>query len=211
MDETPTATRTARDAPAAPPPTRLWSRALVGVAGALVAALVATQLVTTFLSNAPANVVSKRYSAQISWWMDPLLLQNWQLFAPNPISENVTVDARASVGDAATLTPWLDLSAIDQAATTGDPAPSHLTMNALRNAWREYTGTHGPTGQPTSPLANTAQQYLQNLVLGYLRPREAAPIDSIQLRFVVTLIPGPGRDAAQLAPQTQTLTWWVVS
>lgn len=213
MDETPTATRTAGSTRAAAPaaPSRLWSRALVGAAALVVAALVATQLVATFLYNAPGNVVSKRYSAQVSWWISPLLTQNWQLFAPNPISENVTVDARASVGGDATVTPWLDLSAVDQAATTGNPIPGHLTMNALRNAWREYAGTHGASGQPTSPLAATTQQYLQNLVLHYLRPREPGPIDSIQVRFIITLIPGPGRTAAQLAPQSQTLTWWVVA
>lgn len=211
MNETPAATRTAGSTPPAAPPSRVWSRALVGAAALLVAALVAAQLAATFLYNAPANVVSKRYSAQISWWMSPLLTQNWQLFAPDPISENLTVDARASVGGDATVTPWLDLSAVDQAATTGNPVPSHLTMNALRNAWREYSGTHDSAGRPTSPLAATTQQYLQNLVLGYLRPREAGPIDSIQVRFTVTLIPGPGRTAAQLAPQTQTLSWWVVS
>jgi hypothetical protein len=168
-------------------------------------------MAATFLYNAPSNVVSKRYSAQISWWMNPLLVQNWQLFAPNPISENVAVEARASVGGTAEVTGWIDLSAIDQATTTGNPAPSHLTMNALRNAWREYISTHDSADRPTSPLADTARRYLQNLVLEYLRPRETGPIDSIQIRFVTTLVPGPGRDAGQLAPQTQTLTWWVVA
>jgi hypothetical protein len=197
---------------AAPPgPGRAWSRALVGAAALVIAALVATQLAATFLYNAPSNVVSKRYSAQISWWMSPLLTQNWQLFAPDPISENVAVEARASVGETGTVTPWVDLSAIDQAATAGNPAPGHLTMNALRNAWREYAGTHGPDGRPASPLAAVAQQYLQNLTLDYLRPRESAAIDSIQLRFIVTLVPGPGRTAAQTAPQIQTLDWWVTS
>ena len=184
---------------------------MVGAAALLVAALVAAQLAATFLYNAPSNIISQRYQTQISWWMNPLLNQNWQLFAPNPISENVEVDARASVGPSAGLTPWLDLSAIDQAATDGNPAPSHLTMNALRNAWREYEVTHSPSGQPSTPLAGTAQQYLQNLVLGYLRPRESGTIDSIQVRFIVTLIPGAGRTAAQSAPQTQTLAWWVVA
>ena len=197
--------------PAVRRPSRGWSRALVAAAALVIAALVAAQLITMFLYNAPSNAVSKRYSAQISWWMDPLQSQNWQLFAPNPISENVEVDARASIGASAGIGPWLDLSAIDQAATDGNPAPSHLTMNALRNAWREYEVTHSPNGQPSTPLAGTAQQYLQNLVLGYLRPRESGTIDSIQVRFIVTLIPGAGRTAAQSAPQTQTLAWWVVA
>ena len=192
-------------------PSRGWSRALVAAAALVIAVLVGTQLVAVFLYNAPDNTVSKRYSAQISWWMNPLQNQNWQLFAPNPISENVEVDARASVGPSAGLTPWLDLSAIDQATTVGNPAPSHMTMNALRNAWREFEVTHSTDGRPSTSLAGAAQQYLQNLVLGYLRPRESGSIDSIQVRFVVTLIPGSGRTAAQTAPQTQTLDWWLVA
>jgi hypothetical protein len=183
----------------------------VGVTAAATAIAVAAQLSATFLYNAPANPVSKRYQAQISWWMNPLLNQNWQLFAPNPISENLEVDARASVGPSAAVTPWVDLSAVDRAATVDDPAPSHLTMNALRNAWREYAQTHGSNGLPSSPLAATAQQYLQNLALDYLRPLERGTIDSVQVRFTVTLIPGSGRTAAQTAPQTQTLPWWVIA
>jgi hypothetical protein len=208
VDEAPTTTR---PAPAPRRPSRRWSRALVGLTAAATALVVAVQLAATFLYNAPANAISKRYQAQVSWWMNPLLNQNWQLFAPNPISENLELDARASLGSAAAVTPWTSLSAIDQAATADDPAPSHLTMNALRNAWREYADTHDSSGLADSPLAATAQQYLQNLVLEYLRPREQGTIDSVQVRFVITLIPGPGRSAAQTAPQTQTLPWWVVA
>ena len=206
-DEAPTT----HDGPIPPPrPGRRWSRALVGLTVLATAVLVAVQLSATFLYNAPSNVISQRYAPQISWWMTPLLNQNWQLFAPNPISENLEVDARASVGPSAAVGPWLNLSAIDDAATQGNPAPSHLTMNAMRNAWREFTDTHTSNGVPDSPLAATAQQYLQNLVLGYLRPRESGTIDSVQVRFVVTLLPGAGRTAAQTAPQTQTLPWWLV-
>jgi hypothetical protein len=194
-------------------PTRRWSRALVGGTVLLTAVLVAIQLAATFLYNAPSNVVTQRYTTQISWWMNPLLNQNWQLFAPNPISENLEVDARASVGPSATVTSWVNLSAIDSARTVGNPAPSHLTMNGLRNAWREFAGTHTASGLPLagSPIAGTAQGYLQNLVLGYLRPLESGTIDSVQVRFIVTLLPGSGRTAAQTAPQTQTLPWWVVA
>jgi len=208
VDEAPTATR---PAPAPRRPSRRWSRALVGVTAGVTALVVAAQLAATFLYDAPSNPVSRRYQAQISWWMNPLLNQNWQLFAPNPISENLEVDARVSVGPAAAVSPWVNLSAIDRAATVDDPAPGHLTMNALRNAWREYADTHGSDGLPNSPLAATAQQYLQNLALAYLRPRESGTIDSVQVRFIVTLVPGSGRTAAQTAPQTQTLPWWVIA
>src|SRR6202034_2626499 len=109
-------------------------------------------------------------------------------FAPNPISENLEVDARASIGPAGTVTPWLNLSAIDEAATVDNPAPSHLTMNAVRNAWREFVLTHNSSGLPDSPVAATVQAYLQSLVLGYLRPRDPGTIDSVQVRFVITLL-----------------------
>lgn len=193
-------------------PHRRWSRALVGLTVLVTGVLVAVQMTATFLYNAPSSLVTQKYAAQVSWWMTPLLTQNWQLFAPNPISENLELDARASVGPGASVTPWLNISAIDDAVTLDNPVPGHLTMNALRNAWREFADTHTSNGLPNadSPMAATAQAYLQNLVLGYLRPRETQTIDSIQIRFVVTLLPGTGRTAAQTAPQTQTLPWWLV-
>ena len=174
--------------------------------------VVAAQMAATFLYNAPSGLVTQRYTAQVAWWMTPLQNQNWQLFAPNPISENVEVDARASIGPGATLTPWLSLSGIDDATTVGDPVPSHLTMNGLRNAWQEFNATHTSSGMPNanSPTAATTQAYLQNLALSYLRPRLSQTIDSIQIRFVVTLLPGPGRTAAQTAPQVETLPWWLL-
>jgi hypothetical protein len=194
-------------------PTRRWSRALVGLTVLVTGVLVACQLAASFLYNTPSNVISKAYATQISWWMTPLQLQNWELFAPNPISENVEVDARVSAGPSAAVTPWTNLSAIDMAETAGDPVPSHETMNALRNAWLKFMDTHTATGTPdaNSPLAGTAQGYLENLVLTYLRPRVSDTIDSVQVRFITTLLPGEGRTAAQLAPQTQTLPWWLVT
>lgn len=200
-------------APSPRRPRRAWSRALVAGAFLVTGVLVAAQMAAMFLYNAPSSLVTQRYAAQVAWWMTPLQNQNWQLFAPNPISENVEVDARASIGPEAAVTPWLSISGIDDAATDGDPAPSHLTMNALRNAWQEFTDTHTSTGMPdaNSPMAETAQEYLRDLVLSYLRPTLSQPIDSIQIRFVVTLLPGPGRTAAQTAPQVQTLPWWPLS
>lgn len=177
---------------------------------ALTAGAAAVHLTATFFANAPSSVVTQRYHTQLTWWTSPLLTQNWQLFAPNPISENVEIDARASVGGSGSVTSWIDLSAIDQAASTDNPAPSHLTMNALRNAWLEYTSTHDADDRPNAPLAATAQQYLQSLVLGYLRPHVSGSIASVQVRFIVTLVPGDGRTAQQMAPQTQTLPWWVM-
>ena len=183
---------------------------MVALSVLLTAGAAAVHLAATFFANAPSDAVSQRYQAQLNWWMSPLLTQNWQLFAPNPISENVEIDARASVGPTAATTGWIDLSAADQAASGDDPAPSHLTMNGLRNAWSQYTSTHTYGGQGNAPLADTTQAYLRSLVLGYLRPHVSGAIDSVQVRFVITLIPGDGRTTQELEPQTQTLPWWVL-
>jgi hypothetical protein len=174
----------------------------------LVGVVVAWHLTASFLYNAPANPVSQRYAEQIDGWMDPLFAQDWQLFAPNPFSENIDIQARGALAATGRTTAWYDLSAVDAVAELDDPAPTHLTENGLRNAWLEWSGTHDAGGNPTGPDAAIAQQYL----LGFARSRLAAavpaPLGSVQLRIITTLIPGPGRSAAQTAAQVRELTWW---
>jgi hypothetical protein len=198
--------------PGSGPPqlTRRWSRALVAATALAVVAVLGVHLAATFLYNAPANPVSQRYAKQVQWWMDPLFTQNWRLFAPNPISENVTVQARASLSPDGAVTGWFDLSAQDTAAVRGDPVPGHLAENGLRNAWFEWLGTHDANGNPTGGQSAIMQQYLLNLVLDRLHGPVKGTIGSVQVRAITTLIPGPGRTAAQTAPQTRTLDWWTV-
>jgi hypothetical protein len=196
---------------AAARPARWWSRALVAGTTVLVACAVAAHLLATFLYNAPANPVSQRYAKPVGWWMDPLFQQNWRLFAPNPVSANLAVQARASRSGDGRVTAWFDLSALDAAATRGDPVPERQTQDALRNAWLEWAGSHDDKGDPTSAYGAIMQQYLQNLAVDRLRPLVGGQIGSIQLRAVTTLIPGPGRTPQQTSPQTRTLDWWAVA
>lgn len=189
-----------------------WSRALVAVAAAAVAAVVGTHLAATFLYNAPSNPVSQRYEQQIQGWMQPLFNQNWRLFAPNPLSENVSIQARASLSTDGRTTDWFDLSGQDTAAVLHDPVPGHIAENGLRNAWFEWAETHDENGKPNDATATVMQRYLFNTVLQRLQARVAGqPITAVQVRAVTTLIPGPGRTAAQTGPQTRTLGWWTVS
>jgi Family of unknown function (DUF5819) len=192
------------------PLTRRWSRALVAGTAAAVVAVLGGHLAATFLYNAPANPVSQHYAKQIQWWMEPLFDQNWRLFAPNPISENVTVQARASLSADGAVTGWFDLSAQDDAAVLHDPVPGHIAENGLRNAWFQWLATHDDNGDPTAADAAVMQRYLLNVVLDRLHGSVSAAIGSVQIRAVTTLIPGPGRTAAQTAPQTRTLDWWTV-
>jgi hypothetical protein len=190
--------------------TRLWSRVLVGGTAVAVAAVVIVHLAATFLYNAPANPVSQRYATSVKWWMEPLFNQNWRLFAPNPISENVEIDARASLDPDGRTTGWVNLSAQDQATVRGNPVPGHLTENELRNAWFGWAGTHDGNGNPTGPNADVMQKYLLGVALERLGGHVGGTIGSLQIRAITTLIPGPGRTAQQTAPQTRTLDWWSV-
>jgi Family of unknown function (DUF5819) len=192
------------------PLTRRWSRGLVAGTVLAVLAVVGAHLSATFFYNAPTNPISQRYAKQIQWWMDPLFTQNWRLFAPNPISENVRVQARASLAPDGRVTGWIDLSAQDEAAVRGDPVPGHMAENGLRNAWFNWLGTHNDNGDPTTGNGNLMQQYLLNLVIDRLRGQVGGTINSVQIRAVTTLIPGPGRTATQTAAQTRTLSWWTV-
>ncbi|HEU5425538.1 MAG TPA: DUF5819 family protein [Actinocrinis sp.] len=192
------------------PLTRRWSRALVGGMALAVAAVAIVHLAATFLYNAPANPVSQRYARSVNWWMEPLFSQNWRLFAPNPISENVEIDARASLDPDGRLTGWVDLSAQDEAAVRGNPVPGHIAENELRNAWFQWLQTHDGNGNPTGPNSAVMQKYLLSVVLNRLGGHVGGTIGSVQVRAITTLIPGPGRTPAQTAPQTRTLDWWNV-
>ncbi|HZP51586.1 DUF5819 family protein [Actinocrinis sp.] len=194
------------------PLTRSWSRALVGGTTLAVVLVVALHLAATFLYNAPANPVSQRYARSVNRWMQPLFTQNWQLFAPNPISENVEIDARASLDPDGRLTGWVNLSAQDEAAVLGNPVPGHITENQLRNAWFQWLDTHDANGNPTGANADVMQKYLMAVALERLGGHVGSgTIGSVQIRAITTLIPGPGRTPAQIAPQTRTLDWWSVT
>ena len=194
------------------PLTRSWSRVLVGGTTLTVVLVAALHLAATFLYNAPANPVSQRYAGPVNRWMEPLFSQNWRLFAPNPISENIEIDARASLDPDGRLTGWVNLSAQDEAAVRGNPVPGHITENQLRNAWFQWLETHDGNGNPTGVNADVMQKYLMAIALERLGKHVGGgTIGSVQIRAITTLIPGPGRTPAQIAPQTRTLDWWSVS
>ena len=192
-------------------PTARWSRGLVAVVALLVAGIVGVHLCATFLYNSPANPISQKYAGPLRTWMTPIFTQNWQLFAPNPLSETIDVQARASLAGSGQITAWRDLSVLDQAATVHNPVPTQITLNAMRNAVLEWLATHDSSGNPTAPNAEIAQQYLTNMAVDRLTTEIGGKYSSIQVRIVFTLLPGPGRTAAQTAPQARTLSWWVLS
>lgn len=85
---------------------RRTRRAALLVGGALLGA----HMVTAALSQAPLSPAKLVYGDPVAEYLDPYFSQNWQLFAPNPISDDRGILARATCVDG-TVTEYSDISA----------------------------------------------------------------------------------------------------
>jgi hypothetical protein len=200
-------------APAPPPdqpPITLsrWSKSLLGAISLLIAALTVVQLVSMFLEAAPRNTVSQRYRAQLSWWTEPWLEQDWRLFAPDPQTSNVTIRARARRADG-TTTGWVDLTAADYAAIAHDPMPSQANQNELRRAWSAYLASQATSGTADSADARLLERYLANIAALRLAGTAAGPVTAVQLQARSTLIALPGA-AARAIPKAVSTPWFTL-
>ena len=130
----------------------LPGRVAVAAGVVVVAVAVAVHLAMVFLHVAPENTLSKRYGTAVDDYVYPEFEQNWKLFAPNPLQQNIAVHARARVrlpDGTKDITGWVDLSAQDGRRIRGNPFPSHVSQNELRRAWDFYTGSHDGRTSPT--------------------------------------------------------------
>lgn len=178
-----------------------WSRVLLGAVAVLIGLVTAAQGASMVLASSPPNTLTRQYKTQLNWWVDPFLGQNWKLFGPNPQTANITILAR--VRDAAgAQSAWVDLTAIDYAAITHDPMPSHANENELRLAWDAYenTGTNAAT-------RNLVRQYLVNFAAERLGLTVPGPDTAVQFESVSTPMPPPGTTGPQ-PPTNQYLPWW---
>ncbi|MCC9307995.1 DUF5819 family protein [Kitasatospora sp. RB6PN24] len=197
---------------------RVWSLpALVVLSAAAMALLSATAVLlgALLLTNAPPNSLSQRYQSQLNGLVYPEFEQNWRLFAPDPLQDNINVRvrARSAAGDGG----WVDLTAQDIAAIRGNPFPSHAEQNELRRAWDFYDTTHDDREMPTAGVRSSlADEYLKRIALQRLgRTSGGAPITGVELRAdTVPVAPPPWTAAprpAAAGPQSRELPWWSVS
>lgn len=189
------------------------SQVIVAVAAAVVAVAVAVHCGLVVLYLAPENVVSERYESTIHDYMSPELAQNWNLFAPEPPHANTAVHARTEVrrADGSTFrTGWTNLSAVDYAATRGNPIPSD-TRDQLRKGWRRYVQTHDRRGVAMSESGLIAEAFLRRIAVARLVPAEGTVL-RVQLRLATTPVPEPPWRGTSATPRTthQTLPWWRV-
>ncbi|MEU6735461.1 DUF5819 family protein [Streptomyces physcomitrii] len=205
--------------PPAPGIAGLSPRYQIGLALALagVVVLVGVHLLMVFLHVAPSNTMTKKHGQAVDDWVYPEFEQNWKLFAPNPLQQNVSVQARAEVrtdGGGTSTTGWYDLSAMDGAAIDGNLLPSHTQQNELRRAWDFYVSSHDEQNRPTGSRGDLSEQYIRRIALLRLDREQAggpgcAPV-RVQLRSRTTQVAPPGwsEEKATGKPVLRELPWW---
>ncbi|WP_374028507.1 DUF5819 family protein [Streptomyces sp. NEAU-sy36] len=189
------------------------------LAVAAVAVGVGVHLLMVFLSVAPPNAVSKQHDKAVEAWVFPEFEQNWKLFAPNPLQQNIAVQVRAEVRtkDGSLITTgWTDLSAQDGAAIHGNLAPSHAQQNELRRAWDFLTATHTDDDRPVGMRGSLSEDYLRRIVV--LRLYRTDPtsrdgvIQRVQVRSRTTNVQPPSWSDERVPdkPYYRELPWWTV-
>lgn len=190
---------------------------VLGVAIAVVAVAVAVHLTMSFLHVAPSNTVSREHSETIGDYIYPEFEQNWKLFAPNPLQQNVAVQARAEVRtpDGGTaVTSWTNLTAEDGAAIRHNPLPSHSQQNQLRRAWEYYASSHDAKEQPVGLRGQLSEQYVRRMVAQRFGPkRDGGTVERIQVRAATKPVAPPSWSEEKIDLKTvyRVLPWWPVT
>ncbi|MEU9136357.1 DUF5819 family protein [Streptomyces sp. NPDC048404] len=186
---------------------------------AVVAVVACVHLGMVFLHVAPSNTVTKQHGRAIDDWIYPEFEQNWKLFAPNPLQQDIVVQVRALVrvkDGTSRETGWYDLSALDGLAIDKNPLPSHTQQNELRRAWDFYVGTHDGENRPVGLRGDLSEHYLRRI--GVLRlgrehaGGEGAVVERLQFRSLTTDVPPPRWSGEKVSdrPVVRELPWWAV-
>jgi hypothetical protein len=189
------------------------------VALAVVGVVTCVHLGMVFLHIAPSNTITKQHGEAIQEWIYPEFEQNWKLFAPNPLQQNIAVQVRAQVrtADGGTRTTgWYDLSAQDGRAIDGNLVPSHTQQNELRRAWDFFVATHDNDNRAVALRGALSEQYLRRIVVLRLGRDDAAGTGgvllSVQIRSSTTNVAPPAWSDEKV-PETPTyrqLAWWPI-
>ncbi|MFF3554425.1 DUF5819 family protein [Streptomyces tsukubensis] len=184
----------------------------------LVALVAGVHLLFVFLHVAPSNTASKQYDKGIDAWVYPEFEQNWKLFAPNPLQQNIRIQVKAELSTAdggKKTTEWIDLSAGDAAEIRGNLLPSHTLQNLLRRSWDFYTSWHDNQNRATGPRGELAQTYLKRIVMLKLDQRHGlgAEVERIQVRSETDLVKPPAwsKEKNDSRPVYRVLPWWNVT
>lgn len=187
------------------------ARAVVAGAAVMLALAAVLHLALTFLYVAPRNVLSRSYAEEIDAYIKPEFVQNWKLFAPEPLHVNVYLHARAQVrtsDGSSQVTPWVNITQPDIEATRGNPLPSH-TRNQLRKGWRMYAQTHDSENRAENLTGLLLERYLARMAVRRLDVPTGV-VERVQLRAATTRVPEPEWSGRPTVPGTsyRVLPWW---
>ncbi|MFE6103097.1 DUF5819 family protein [Streptomyces laurentii] len=184
--------------------------AVVGVVGCVHLAMV-------FLHVAPSNTLTKQHGTAVDDWIYPELEQNWKLFAPNPLQQNIAVEARVQIRGAdgtRRTTGWIGLTAQDTERIRGNIVPSHTEQNELRRAWEFFLNFHAEDQLPNGLRGELSEGYLRRIVISRLDERElGGTVQKIQVRSVTRAVPAPAWSTEKIdtRPVYRTYRWWSIT
>ncbi|WP_329039033.1 DUF5819 family protein [Streptomyces sp. NBC_00178] len=185
------------------------------IALAVMGVLACGHIAMIFLHVAPSNTLTKQHGAVVDDWVYPEFEQNWKLFAPNPLQQNIAVQVRAEVDgdDGYSTTRWIDLSREDGEAIHGNVLPSHVDQNELRRAWDFFTGSHDSENRSNGLRGDLSERYIRRIVMLRLADHDlAGRVERIQVRSSVRSLGAPSWSDEKINtdPQYRVLPWWTV-
>ncbi|MFD6277016.1 DUF5819 family protein [Streptomyces sp. NPDC060209] len=191
---------------------------VAALALSVIGLLACAHIAMIFLHVAPSNTLTKQHGEVVDDWVFPEFEQNWKLFAPNPLQQNISVHVRAEVADngadGSSVTRWLNLSRDDGEAIRGNLLPSHVDQNELRRAWDFYTGSHDSENRPSGLRGELSERYIRRIVM--LRLAEhgyGGKVERIQVRSATRSVGAPAWSDEKISTRVEyrELPWWTVT
>ncbi|MGP9019855.1 DUF5819 family protein [Streptomyces sp. BR1] len=184
---------------------------------ALVAVVAVVHIAMVFLHVAPSNTVTKQHGKVVDDWIYPEFEQNWKLFAPNPLQQNIAVQARAEIvmpDGTRKTTGWIDLSAMDGSGIRSNPLPSHTQQNELRRGWEFFVTSHTDDNKPNGLRGELSERYIHRIVMLRLGAhRDGGTVERVQVRSVTTSVKAPrwSDEKIDTRPYYRVVPWWTVT
>ncbi|MEV4944415.1 DUF5819 family protein [Streptomyces sp. NPDC053755] len=189
---------------------------VAAVALAVVGVFACVHVGMVFLHVAPSNTLTKQHGAAVDGWVYPEFEQNWKLFAPNPLQQNIAVQVRAEVAaddGPRRTTDWIDLTAQDAERIRGSLLPSHTDQNELRRAWDFYLNSHSADHRPNGLRGRLSESYMRRIVMLRLAEEDlGGTVEAIQLRSSTRAVPAPvwSDEKTNTDPVHREVPWWKV-
>ncbi|MGW7431170.1 DUF5819 family protein [Streptomyces sp. NPDC054861] len=190
---------------------------VAAVALAVVGVFACVHVAMVFLHVAPSNTLTKQHGKAVDGWVYPEFEQNWKLFAPNPLQQNIAVQVRAEVAaenGPRRTTAWIDLTAQDAERIRGSLLPSHADQNELRRAWDFYLNSHSADHRPNGLRGRLSESYMRRIVMLRLDGRDlGGTVEAVQLRSSTRAVPAPfwSGEKTNTDPVYREAPWWKVS